>query len=93
MGCAVVGFGVILLIFDTLLRCTDRSYLMPDLRVADHPVNIEAALDDAHFDAPPPFSTEDWNLTGVLKRDSSPDEPSNADTSPLLFTTDQQRIE
>lgn len=97
LGCAVLGFGVILFILDLVLRCINKTHLVPDLYVAPL-ANLEAGpvlLGGEDVIAPPQFSSGNWKPTEAPKKDVVviPAAATDADVAPLLVRVDEQQRE
>jgi hypothetical protein len=91
LGCAVLGFGIILFILDLLLRCINKTHLVPDLYVAPLS-NLEAGpvvLGGDDLIAPPRFSCGDWKPTKGPKTDAVPASPTDEDIAPLLVRVEE----
>jgi len=95
LGVAVLGFGVILLVLDILLRCINKTHLVPDLYVAPLS-NVEAGpvvLTGEDIIHPPQFAAGDWKPAQDVKKDGKKDtvaaEPTTAETAPLLVRVEE----
>jgi len=92
LGCAVLGFGIILFILDLVLRCISKTHLVPDLYVA--PLSdLEAGpvvLGGDDLIAPPSFSCDGWKPTKDTKKDAVPASPTDEDIAPLLVRVEEQ---
>jgi len=95
LGCAVLGFGIILFVLDILLRCINKTHLVPDLYVAPL-ANLEAGpvvLGGEDLIAPPTFSSGNWTPAQSPKKDLVPAGATDADIAPLLVRVDEQQRE